>query len=380
MQYNIVNQAPTDDLTRFRARYVHLQEEIQNLYDSEHPLEFDVSFMAIYKNSLQIQAVFVESGGATTVIREWQTADRGSFALRQTGGASIVAVDPRVIGDLLDIIQRGSTGIFVFNIRTQLQPGEHEAVFPTDNIPSQALEAEFTRLDIQDRTKRQRVELENLSIENNHIAGDSVGTDQLAEQAVRQQAIAHKAVREEHIEDLSVSQDKLTDIGSDSIESRSLEAAQFADGAITKSKLSGAMLTEVSRFDDQAVTEDKIADKEVEGREVATFAVVNHKLAGSSITGDKIPKGTLKSDIHLAEGVDPLALQQSELTSDKLRNGSVRVKHLDRALQNKTRRSMPQTQLQVANPQNIPVGTPVGVKVVDGVPTVYRLKAGGFDE
>ena len=380
VEYDIVNQTPLDEQTRFSARYVHLQREIQSLYDSELPLEFDVSFMAIYKNSVQVQAQFVESGGKTVTLVDWQTANRGNFALRQTGGVSTVSLDPRVVGELLNLLQEGRSGIFVFNIRTRLEPGEHAAVFPSDNIPSQALEDEFTRLDIQDHSKAQQLEPGELVAERQHIANEAVGTDQLAEQAVRQQSLAHAAVKEEHIEDLSITAAKLDGITSDSIESTSVDAGEIADGAITKDKLSGAMITEVSRFDDQAVTTEKLKDGDLQGRDMATFSAINTKFKGQSITGDKIPKGTLRKDVHLGEELDPSVFARQEIANSKIQDGAVRPKHLVRGLRNRTGPSRPAAQLRVANPLNIPAGTPVGVKLVDGVPTVYRLRSGGFDE
>ena len=242
LDYTIVNQTPTDEQTRFSARYVHLRDEIQNLYDSEHPLEFDVSFMAIYKDSLQIQAEFVESGGATTVIRAWQPADRGSFSLRQRGGVSTVALDPAVVGELLNLLQEGRTGIFVFRIRTRLEPGTHESVFPSENIPSQALEAEFTRLDIQDHTRSQQLEPEGLSLERHHLANSSVGEDKLASQAVRSNTLAKDAVSTEKLDDFTVTPDDLDRVSSDNITPGTVGAEQIPDGSITAAKLAGVDL------------------------------------------------------------------------------------------------------------------------------------------
>ena len=376
IQYTLENRRVEDFTTRFDASFVYAPEEIEDLYDAKDPLNLDISFMVRYKDSIQCKVSFVEFGGETTVLNDWSTERGGFFALTQRGSAINLLLDSQVVGTLIDMIQAGKTGVFVIEVRSFLKPGEHFAEFSSGNLPAQAIQDEFSRLDIQDHSKERLLQANAQNVTTVQLQDEAVEANKLANASVFSRHLVAGAVSSEDIQDGSVDEKHLGTLDTKAIANRGVNKEKIASGAVQAKHLNANFLgfKTLNQLDRHAVSADKIEQESVTGDKLRRHAVDTRNIEDGAVTGDKIPRGALDLSLHAPELAVPQAPREDAVSTQKIQDSAVQARHLGDDLQRYTKVRFGAADVEVANPDNIQVGEPCGVRLVDGVLTVFRLQ------
>ena len=375
IEYTIENRKIESTTTRFNASFVYTPDEVRDLFDADDPLTLDVSFMVRYRDSFQLKVEFVEFGGEAVTIRDWQKATGGSFTTTTRGSAVNLLVDSNVLGELFDLIQAGRTGVFVISVRAHLVPGDYEAEFSSGNMPVRAIQDEFSRLDIQDHSKERIIETNARDVGTAQLQDEAVTAEKLSEHAVYARHLTADAVTKDKIADGSVDEKHLRGVNTAAIANRDVDAAKIASGTVEAKHLNANFLGDkaIAQVDRHAVTESKLANNSVGPDALHRHGVDSRNIASGGVTGAAIPEGALNLSYHAPELAVPQTPVEDAVSTEKIMDRTVRERHLSDDLQRYTKIRRAAADLRVDNPDNVRVGEPCGVRLVNGRYVIFRL-------